>query len=77
MQLSAADNESLNLDGGGARATGDYFPRLRRLFTQLGGDMSRCPFGPDYAGPVIRWSDEGWPYMHSSNQKELFNEGSL
>lgn len=74
----AIDNDSLIQEGGGAPASiGDFFPRLRRLFIQLGGDLTRCPFGHDYAGPVIRWSDEGWPFMHSSNQKELFDEGAI
>lgn len=83
MRVGAAiDNESLNLDGDGALAScepaaGDFFHRLRRETITLGGSFSSCPFAHDYAGPVIRWSDEGWPYMHSSKQKELFHEGSI
>lgn len=85
MQVGdAIDTEAMNLDAGGARAlcccgptAGDFFPRLTREFVALGGSFSACPFAQDYAGPVIRWSDEGWPYMYSSKQKELFHEGSI
>lgn len=83
MRVGAAiENESLILDGGDARAScgtaaGDFFHRLRRETIRLGGSFDSCPFAHDYAGPVIRWSDEGWPYMHSSRQKEMFHEGPL
>jgi hypothetical protein len=77
MRVGAADDDAMYQEGEGAPVAGDFWPRLRRLFIQFGGDPSRCPFGHDYAGPVIRWSDEGWPYMHSSKQKELFDEGQI
>lgn len=56
---------------------GDFRPRLVREFLKLGGDLSKCPFGHQYDGPIIRWTD-GYPWMFSSKgQKELFDEGSI
>lgn len=69
--------DALVLDTDDAIALGDFYPRLRRMFTALGGRLEDCPFGHDYTGPVIRWNDEGWPFMYSSEQKELFDEGSI
>ncbi len=61
-------------------AIGDYFPRLRREVSRLGGSLDACPFSTStyqYTGPVIRWTD-GYPWMQSSkSQGELFHEGSL
>lgn len=44
----------------GSVIVGKEYEWLRAEWEDAGGDSSECPFGEDYAGPILLWENDEW-----------------